>query len=148
MATSSYSLSTSSLSKLTFLTPRTTLTTHKLRFSLSKLNQHRRLSLRTRIRVSSREETVVQEREVELVNGIELNGNSNGNYNYNGSVDKYANGNGSLMEYGNGNGKIGGEVVVEKKGEEVVKKKQKKKSVEEIGQEDAWFKRNGGQVEV
>lgn len=148
MATSSYSLSTSSLSKLTFLTPRTTLTTHKLRFSLSKLNQHRRLSLRTRIRVSSREETVVQEREVELVNGIELNGNSNGNYNYNGSVDKYAIGNGSLMEYGNGNGKIGGEVVVEKKGEEVVKKKQKKKSVEEIGQEDAWFKRNGGQVEV
>lgn len=91
---------------------------------------------------------MVQEREVELVNGIELNGNSNGNYNYNGSVDKYAIGNGSLMEYGNGNGKIGGEVVVEKKGEEVVKKKQKKKSVEEIGQEDAWFKRNGGQVEV
>ncbi|KAM7523684.1 hypothetical protein LguiA_013586 [Lonicera macranthoides] len=148
MATASYYLSTSSLSKLTFLPPRTTVTTHKLRFSLSKLNQHRRLSLRTRIRVSSREESAVQEREVELVNDIELNGNSNGNYNYNGSVDKYSNGNGSLMEYGSGNGKIGGQVVVDKKGEEVGEKKQKKKSVEEIGQEDAWFKQNGGQVEV
>ncbi|KAK3002391.1 hypothetical protein RJ639_021227 [Escallonia herrerae] len=151
MATTS--LSTSTLPELTFLRPPTT---HKFRPSLSKLPlsklPHFKPSLSIRIRAAQRDETtLVEERESELLNGM----NGNGSYSYNGSAGKYTNGvvgvieskNGSLVKYldgnGNGNGvaavRIAEEVVVEKIAEGSGRKK---KSVEEIGQEDAWFKKS------
>ncbi|KAL0432019.1 UNVERIFIED_CONTAM: hypothetical protein Sradi_0827900 [Sesamum radiatum] len=132
------------------------------RLKLSLYRPHnlgRRSSIRilgTRIRAVQREEssTVLDERDRELV--TKLNGSVNGNgsvANYtNGSV-KVENGNGSLVKYvnGNGNGNANGSVgsrseleVVEV--EEVISQK---KSIEEIGQEEAWFKKKGqDQVEV
>lgn len=163
MATASLCTSRS-LPELTFLRP---CTTEKLRFSISitKINQSKpSFSLGARVKASKTEGSAVEAWEID---GIELNGN--GSYGkYNGSVEKYKNGgvvpvieggnengvagNGSLVKYVNGsdNGaaaKFGGEVVGKKEGEG--EKKKKKKSVEEIGQEDAWFKQKGqGQVEV
>ncbi|KAA8530920.1 hypothetical protein F0562_005621 [Nyssa sinensis] len=167
MATASASLST--LPELTFLRLDTT---RKLRFPLSRLslsgiNSHHKsnVSLRPRIRAVQKEEFEVEERETEFiseVNGIELNGNGNGNgkiNGYNGSAKKYSNGavgviesengasNGSLVNYVKGNGVALGiaEGVLESKSEETVRKK----TIEEIGQEEAWFKRSGqGQVQV
>lgn len=115
---------------------------------------------RFRVRAGLREDNgsasaaVVEERERELV--TQLNGSVNGRAQSNGSYsfDKVLEGgeglrgekdgeNGVLVKYLNGSGK-GGVVEVEK-----VKEK-KKKSVEEIGQEDAWFKQNvnSNKVEV
>ncbi|KAK2973862.1 hypothetical protein RJ640_002500 [Escallonia rubra] len=158
MATTSFS--TSTLPELTFLRPPTT---RKFRLSLSKLPlsklPHFKPSLSIRIRAAQRDETtLVEERESELLNGV----NGNGSYSYNGSAGKYTNGavgvteseNGSLVKYldgnGNGNGvaavRIAEEVVVEKIAEGSGRKK---KSVEEIGQEDAWFKKSAqDQVQV
>ncbi|KAK9071560.1 hypothetical protein SSX86_007988 [Deinandra increscens subsp. villosa] len=143
MAASCCSASTSL--ELTLLRPNTA--ANKLRFSLSRRNALRKsnrssttVSVRGRIRAVRSEEVVLVEKED---GKIDLGGN--GSYNFekdlNGSVVKYVN--------GNGNGGIGiemkiGEDDVEKKGE-----KKKKKTIEEIGQEDAWFKRSGkGKVEV
>ncbi|XP_059624362.1 protein ACTIVITY OF BC1 COMPLEX KINASE 8, chloroplastic [Cornus florida] len=155
------SVSLSSLPELAFLRPDTN---RKLRislsgFSVSRINSHTKLdlSLRTRTRAVQKEEIVVEERQSELigeVNGVELSGNG-----YSGTVERYTNGsvgvvesengatNGSLVKYVNGNGVAlgidGG--VVESKSEEVGRKK----TIEEIGQEDAWFKKRGqDQVEV
>ncbi|KAK3017013.1 hypothetical protein RJ639_006874 [Escallonia herrerae] len=158
MATTS--LSTSTLPELTFLRPPTA---RKFRLSLSKLPLSKlprfKPSLSIRIRAAQRDETtLVEERESELLNGV----NGNGSYNCNGSAGKYTNGavgvteseNGSLVKYldgnGNGNGvaavRIAEEVVVEKIAEGSGRKK---KSVEEIGQEDAWFKKSAqDQVQV
>lgn len=113
---------------------------------------------RTRIRAVKREEiTVLDERDKELE--TRLNGSVNGKGSAsskdsvarrgNGSA-KVENGNGNLMKYvnGNGNGSVAAKSRVEVvKTSEVISGK--KKSVEEIGQEDAWFKRKGkDQVEV
>ncbi|CAA2981548.1 uncharacterized aarF domain-containing kinase At1g79600, chloroplastic [Olea europaea subsp. europaea] len=89
-----------------------------------------------------------------------VNGSANGNYGYgNGSIEKSTNGslkiesqNGSLAKYANGNGNGSVAVNTGKEMVEVVKVKEgikKNKSVEEIGQEDAWFKQIAqDQVEV
>lgn len=113
--------------------------------------------LGARIRAVKREgSTVLDERDRELE--TRLNGGVNGN----GSKDSAArrgngsarveNGSGDLMKYVNGNGNGNGSAAA-KSGVEVVKVDEvisgKKKTVEEIGQEDAWFKRNGNdRVEV
>ncbi|KAF5765350.1 putative ABC-type Cd(2+) transporter [Helianthus annuus] len=145
---------------------------NKLRFPVSRLSSVRkpnrliRLSRLSRLNVGTvggrgrimagrSEEVILVEKEdgeVDLggngsyttyVNGVE-NGNGNGSVvvGEDESLAKYVNGN------GNGNGRIGreiGEVDVEKKDETTAKKK----TVEDIGQEEAWFKRSGkGKVEV
>ncbi|PWA36857.1 UbiB domain [Artemisia annua] len=139
MAAATASCFTTSL-ELTFLSPN-----NKLKFSISRratLRKPGSLSntVRGRIRAGRREEVIVVEKEdgkidlggngsYKYVNGVE-NGNGNGN----GSLAKYVNGNGN----GNGNGAIGNGGV-----------EKKKKTIEEIGQEDAWFKKSTkGKVEV
>ena len=150
------SLCTYSLPDLAFLRPDSTL---RLRVSLSRISLSRgkksALSFRARVQ---REEFVVEERERESVSeasSVELNGNGNGNgsvYGHNGAVEKYTNGsvgviesengaiNGSLVKYVNGNGSASriAEEVVESEAEEVGRKK----TIEEIGQEEAWFKQS------
>ncbi|KAJ0660215.1 putative ABC-type Cd(2+) transporter [Helianthus annuus] len=140
---------------LTFLRPISASTS--LRFSLSTRNALRKsnrsstkVAVRGRIRsVRTTEEVILVEKEdgkidvggngsVGNVNGVEnlksLNGSVGGG-GENGRLVKYVN--------GNGNGYVN---VVEKKGET---KKKKKTTIEEIGQEEAWFKRSGkGKVEV
>lgn len=154
MAASCFSASTSP--ELGFLRPDTC--ANKLRFSISRRNALRKfnrssttVSIRGRIRAVGRDEVVVVEKED---GKIDLGGN--GSYKYvngkssNGSV---VGENGSLMKYvnGNGNGSANGGVAM-KIGEKVGEKRdeKKKKTIEEIGQEDAWFrKKNGaGKVEV
>uniref|UniRef100_A0A251SIP0 ABC1 atypical kinase-like domain-containing protein n=1 Tax=Helianthus annuus TaxID=4232 RepID=A0A251SIP0_HELAN len=139
---------------LTFLRPISASTS--LRFSLSTRNALRKsnrsstkVAVRGRIRsVRTTEEVILVEKEdgkidvggngsVGNVNGVEnlksLNGSVGGG-GENGRLVKYVN--------GNGNGYVN---VVEKKGET----KKKKTTIEEIGQEEAWFKRSGkGKVEV
>ncbi|KAK6924143.1 ABC1 atypical kinase-like domain [Dillenia turbinata] len=152
MATAS--LSASSIlpfSDLSFLRSQTATTSHKLRISLSKFHTRNPNYSSFSIRAVQEEATTVGEREREL-NLLNLNGNGNGSYRYNGSVvsDGYSNGvsNGSLVKYTNGNGSAAASVVVEVEEMEAVKEA-KKKSVEEIGQEEAWFKRAGqDQVQV
>ncbi|KAL8211311.1 hypothetical protein R6Q57_005748 [Mikania cordata] len=140
--------------ELAFLRPDAT--SSRLRFSISRRNALRKLNrstdaVRGRIQAVRSEEVIMVEKEDGRVdlggNGRYdyVNGVKNGN-NLNGSV---VGDNGSLMKYvnenGNGNSGIGlkiGEDDVEKKGE-------RKKTIEEIGQEEAWFKRSGrGKVEV
>ncbi|EOX92249.1 ABC2 isoform 2 [Theobroma cacao] len=120
---------------------------------------------RSRIRALKEEGVAYEEREKEFikeVNGrLELNGNGSASkYEYtNGSVEGYSNGgvgvvesesNGSLAKYVNGNGNGNGAavvtaaaaevVVVEEEG--VVSEAARKKRVEDIGKEEAWFKRS------
>ncbi|KAK6238068.1 hypothetical protein QUC31_003537 [Theobroma cacao] len=120
---------------------------------------------RSRIRALKEEGVAYEEREKEFikeVNGrLELNGNGSASkYEYtNGSVEGYSNGgvgvvesesNGSLAKYVNGNGNGNGNgaavvtaaevVVVEEEG--VVSEAARKKRVEDIGKEEAWFKRS------
>lgn len=149
MASISATLSTATLPELKFLSPIST--SRSFRF---------RIPQRSRIKAASgkREDNVVlEERDAELLRKV--NGSVNGNgsvkrsVDLNGAllVDKYSNGsvgvieseNGSLMKYVNGNGVAGksAEKVVEVKAEEVVEKRNKK-SIDEIGQEEAWFKKN------
>ncbi|XP_074308665.1 protein ACTIVITY OF BC1 COMPLEX KINASE 8, chloroplastic-like [Silene latifolia] len=82
-----------------------------------------------------------------VINGVDtvkLNGKGNGTFDayLNGNGNGKASGNGSLVnfDYGNGNGNGNGNVssVKEKK-----KVKTEAKTVEEIGQEEAWFKQGG-----
>lgn len=160
MATVSAALSTSNLPEITFLTLSSSrrlscLLHRRLNFEGGRS----KLTSRSRVIASEKrgEETVLVEKESEYfstVNGS-LNGNSGGKYGANSSGrNEYTNGsigavgseskseevNGSIVKYldGNGSGKVGVEVKVE---EEAVKKETK--SVEEIGQEEAWFKRSG-----
>lgn len=160
MATVSAALSTSNLPEITFLTSSSSrrlscLLHRRLNFKGGRS----KLTSRSRVIASEKkgEETVLVEKESEYfrtLNGS-LNGNSGGKYGANSSGTKdYTNGsigavgseskseevNGSIVKYldGNGSGKVGVEVKVE---EEAVKKETK--SVEEIGQEEAWFKRSG-----
>ncbi|MFS8009454.1 hypothetical protein Hanom_Chr14g01284941 [Helianthus anomalus] len=137
---------------LTFLRPISAST--RLRFSLSTRNSLRKsnhsstkVAVRGRIRsVRTTEEVILVEKEDGRIDvgGNGSVGNVNGVENLkslNGSVAAGGE-NGRLVKYvnGNGNGYVN---VVEKKGET------KKKTIEEIGQEEAWFKRSGkGKVEV
>ncbi|PSS21529.1 UbiB domain protein [Actinidia chinensis var. chinensis] len=147
------SLSTYFLPDLAFLRPDST---RRLRVSLSRISLSRgkksALSFRARVQ---REEFVVEERERESVSeasSVELNGNGNGSvYGHNGAVERYTNGsvgviesengaiNGSLVKYVNGNGSAS------RIAEEVVESEAagRKKTIEEIGQEEAWFKSSG-----
>lgn len=92
--------------------------------------------------MEDRENAVIRQ-----VNGsARLNGNGAArksvNGDYNGSVG--LNGNGGLVKYVNGSVTVETEEVSEKRKEEV-----RKKRVEDIGQEDAWFKKTKQkQVEV
>ncbi|KAI8029866.1 hypothetical protein LOK49_LG01G02410 [Camellia lanceoleosa] len=161
---SATSLSTYTLPELAFLRSDST---RRLKVSLSRLPLSKRnrsnLVFRTRIRAIQRDEVVVEVEDGESavassLNGVEFNGNVNGTvYGYTGVVEGYSNGgvsviesengasNGSLAKYVNGNGAATriAEAVVESESEKVGRKK----TIEEIGQEEAWFKRSG-QVEV
>lgn len=147
MASISVTLSTATLPELKFLSPIST--SRSFRF---------RIPQRSRIKAAAgkREEKVVlEERDAELLRKVNGNGSVKRSVDLNGAllVDKYSNGsvgvieseNESLMKYvnGNGNGVAGksAEKVVEVKADEVVEKRNKK-SIDEIGQEEAWFKKN------
>ncbi|KAK6125755.1 hypothetical protein DH2020_040502 [Rehmannia glutinosa] len=168
MATFSASFCSPTLPELIFLSPHNP--TKRLKLSLNKpIDLEPRNSvkiLKTRIKAVSREESVLlEEKDRELVTKLNgsVNGNVNGNYKYsNGSVENYTNGtvkveseDENLVKYVNGNGNGNGNGSVAGRSEkvlEVVKVDNvisEKKSVEDIGQEEAWFKRSGqDQVEV
>lgn len=143
------------------------------RVSLARNNHSRRgLFWRSRIRALKEEGVTYEEREQEFikeVNGrFELNGNGSASkYETDNGlvVEGYTNGgvvglvgesesNGNLVKYVNGNGNgaaavSAAEVVVVEEGERVVSEETRKKRVEEIGKEEAWFKRSTKeQVEV
>lgn len=141
------------LTELNFLTPQITpkhrrsLTSFRSLYSVSKHKYN--VTLRTRIRAVKEESALVEER----VSDVKWNRNGaatsvvNGK---NGSVRGYVNGseNGSLVKYVNGNG-VAAEVVEDFAETSKRKEVGRKKRLEEIGKEDAWFKRNGeAQVEV
>ncbi|OVA13665.1 UbiB domain [Macleaya cordata] len=152
MATS-LAASTSTLPELLFLRPDTR---SRLRIPLSRFQSLNSRSSKSVFRIrlgAAREEgaVVVKEEEREEVNGVYLNGNGRSGYGYNGlngssngSATVILNGNGvsngSLVKYVNGNGSA--TKVVE---ENSASKKEggRKMNVEEIGQEEAWFKRGG-----
>lgn len=161
MANFSASFCTPTLYKLIFLSPNTP--TAGIKCSLSKSSKLESRSsikiLGTRIRAVQREgSAVIEEGDREIITKLNgsVNGSANGNY---GSVENFRNGSlkiesetGSFAKYvnGNGNGSVvmssGKEIVEVVKLEEGIKKN---RSVEEIGQEEAWFKRSAqGQVEV
>ncbi|KAG5241738.1 aarF domain-containing protein [Salix suchowensis] len=150
------------LPELIFLSPKTRTPKHHHRLlslsrhSLYTLNVSSNkiklnLPLRTPVIRALKEDTaVIEDREREILK--ELNGNGNGRVN--GSVERYVNGglvvakegesssNESLVKYVNGNGSaavVTAEILVEEK------KEGRKKRIEEIGKEDAWFKRAGEQ---
>ena len=159
------------LPELIFLSPKTRTPKHHhhllslSRHSLSKLNVSGKktkfnLPLRTPVTRALKEDTaVIEEREREILK--ELNGNGNGRVN--GSVERYVNGglvsveegesssNESLVKYVNGNDAAAvatAEILVEEK-KEGSKEEGRQKRIEEIGKEDAWFKRAGQQqIEV
>ncbi|KAL0381577.1 UNVERIFIED_CONTAM: protein ACTIVITY OF BC1 COMPLEX kinase, chloroplastic [Sesamum angustifolium] len=156
MASFAASSTTPTLPELIFRSPHSP--AKRLKLSLYRPhNLERRSNIRilgTRIRAVQREEssTLLDERDRELV--TKLNGSVNGNgsvANYtNGSV-KVESGNGSLVKYVNGNGNANGSVASRSELEVVEVKEviSQKKSIEEIGQEEAWFKKKGqDQVEV
>ncbi|KAI7757703.1 hypothetical protein M8C21_027258 [Ambrosia artemisiifolia] len=133
---------------LRFLRPNSD--SNRLHLTLSRRNAVRksnRCSTKVAVRVVRSEEVIIVEKEDGKVdvggNGSYVNGVENRK-----SLNVNVNGNGKLVKYVNGNGSGGvgmriGEGVVEKKGEK------KTKTIEEIGQEEAWFKRSGkGKVEV
>jgi hypothetical protein len=109
------------------------------------------VTIRTRICAVKKEEAALVE---ERVSDVKWSGNGNGavtkTIGSNGSVRGYVNGsgNGSLVKYVNGNG-VAAEVVDDFVATSKQKEVGRKKRLEEIGKEDAWFKRNGEpQVEV
>ncbi|XP_045826779.1 protein ACTIVITY OF BC1 COMPLEX KINASE 8, chloroplastic-like [Trifolium pratense] len=103
------------------------------------------VTIRTRICAVKKEEGALVE---ERVSDVKWNGNGAATKTVvsssNGSVRGYVNGsgNGSLVKYVNGNG-VAGEVV-----EDFVKEVGRKKRLEEIGKEDAWFRRRNGEPQV
>ena len=123
---------------------------HRLRLCSSKVSPFRTSTRARLLRIRALRDSPV-------INGVEsatLNadgdGDGDGNGNGNGSVEKYlSNGNGasngSMMRYvkgnGNGNGnRVAAGVVVEAV---VTETSKEKKTIEEIGQEEAWFKKEG-----
>lgn len=118
----------------------------------NRLSYNHNLQLRTRlIRASKDDNVAVEDRENAVINGdyngsARLNGNGSARKSVNGDYNGSArlNGNGSLVKYVNGSVTVETEEVSQKRKEEV-----RKKRVEDIGQEDAWFKQSQQkQVEV
>lgn len=122
-----------------------------------------RVLRRTKLRAVREDGVVAEERENELIKevngyGLGSNGaayNGNGDYRYNGwvnggvtTVESETGGtNGNLVKYVNGNG-VAAAVVGEIQASESVEEDRKKR-IEEIGKEEAWFKRSDQQqVEV
>lgn len=163
--------------ELTFLSPRSTSKrcfslsrNPRSRISLSR-NRGCGFGLRSRIRAAKEDAggVVVEERERKLIesgNGAAATASTGGNgYALNGSVERHSIGsatvvesgngtsNGSLVKYVKGNGAAataaaGAEVVAEVRDAEMTEEGRKKR-IEEIGKEDAWFKKSGAQkVEV
>ncbi|KAH1237127.1 Protein ACTIVITY OF BC1 COMPLEX KINASE 8, chloroplastic [Glycine max] len=118
------------------------------------LNSRYNVALRTRIRAVMEEGAVI-----DRVNDVKWSGNgvAASEYGGNGSVNGYVNGvsgvmesedaNGSLVKYVNGNG-VAAEVVEDFA--ESLKRKEdgRKKRLEEIGKEDAWFKKQTGEAPI
>lgn len=142
------------------------LTSHSL-LELTSLNQHKVRRLRFSSKITPfqnpkssqflkiravRENTLpaAEEREVPVINGVEslkLNGNGNG------SVESYLNGNGGVKGSQNGATTTNGSFYKYVDGDRVAGKVSdvvmEKKTVEDIGQEEAWFKQGGrGKLEV
>lgn len=118
----------------------------------NRLSYNHNLRIRTRlIRASKDDNVAVEDRD----NAVKINGDYNGSarLNGNGSARKSVNGdfngsarlngNGSLVKYVNGSVTVETEEVTKERKEEV-----RKKRVEDIGQEDAWFKNNTQQKQV
>ncbi|CAA7034752.1 unnamed protein product [Microthlaspi erraticum] len=106
-------------------------------------------NLPLRIRAAKDDNVAVEDRQnavIKRVNGsVRLNGNGaarKSDYN-NGSVILNGNGNGGLVKYVNGSVTVETEEVSKKRKEEV-----RQKRVEDIGQEDAWFKKSQQQKQV
>lgn len=156
MASCSCSCSTSlALPELNFISPRVS---SRHRTFLSKQSIYRNslyknyprfhLGGRNGIRAGKKDGSVVVEEKkesevVKEINGLELNGNGTATRNstsVNG-INGYTNG--SLVKYMNGNGGVAVEVVGEVEEEKVDKEDERKKKVEEIGKEEAWFKKSG-----
>ncbi|KAL2907166.1 Protein ACTIVITY OF BC1 COMPLEX KINASE 8 chloroplastic [Bienertia sinuspersici] len=134
----------------------------RIRFYSSKIRQNpSKSSGILRIR-AVRENTVssTEDREIPAINGVDnLKLEKDGNASVNGSIDSYLNGNAVVKESENGatNGRlvkfvngdnVAAKVVVEEASDSKVEavlteKTTDKKTVEDIGQEDAWFKDGG-----
>ncbi|CAA0823565.1 ABC2 homolog 13 [Striga hermonthica] len=160
MATFSASSTAATLPELIFLSPQNP--TKRRKLSLSRVHYpepRRRTRILARIRAVRREESAVldeNDRELEIKLNSGVNGNGNSGYS-NGFAGNLTNGS---VEVGSGdsnlvkrvNGVENGSVAAARSVVEVVKLDEvvsEKKTVEEIGQEDAWFKRKGqDQVEV
>ncbi|KAF5480770.1 hypothetical protein F2P56_001486 [Juglans regia] len=143
------------LPELLLLSPQKT-PKHRLFLSKTSLSRglRRSLDVRTRIRAVSKEGALVEDRERQLIKELK-NGNgaasavtADSRYGVsverssNGSVGVSAPGNGSLVKYVNGNGVTAGELVEEVE-DPASKEEGRKRRIEEIGKEDAWFKRTG-----
>lgn len=165
-------LSTLPLPELHFLssqiTPRRRLTVSRF-YTVKSISGHTGCSvaIRTQIRAVKQEVALIEEKEKELVkrvNDIEWSGNgasgpSGSNHGTNGSTKGYVNGSlgvvesengsnyGSLVKYVNGNGAAA--EILEDVEASKLKEDGRKRRIEEIGKEDAWFKKSGeNQVEV
>ncbi|XP_054821430.1 protein ACTIVITY OF BC1 COMPLEX KINASE 8, chloroplastic isoform X2 [Prosopis cineraria] len=165
-------LSTLPLPELHFLssqiTPRRRLTVSRF-YTVKSVSGHTGCSvaIRTQIRAVKQEVALIEEKEKELVkrvNDIEWSGNgasgtSGSNHGTNGSTKGYVNGSlgvvesengsnyGSLVKYVNGNGAAA--EILEDVEASKLKEDGRKRRIEEIGKEDAWFKKSGeNQVEV
>ncbi|KAH9623479.1 hypothetical protein KSS87_012704 [Heliosperma pusillum] len=104
------------------------------------------------VRESSTEERGGRAVVINGVDTVKLNGKGNNTFDtfLNGNGKSKGSGNGSLVnfDYGNGNGNGNGNLPAKKELKKM-KTEAKTKTVEEIGQEDAWFKQSGrGRLEV
>ncbi|KAK4483256.1 hypothetical protein RD792_010440 [Penstemon davidsonii] len=145
MATFSTSICTpTNLHELVFLSPNNP--TKRLNLSLYRpINLEPTTKIKvigTRPKAVQREDIAVEkDRELATKLNGSVNGNGNENYSYRNSNVSVESANGSSMKYVNGNESVA--VRSEEEVVKVVKVKEvtsKKKNVEEIGQEDAWFK--------
>ncbi|GAV88158.1 ABC1 domain-containing protein [Cephalotus follicularis] len=137
------------LSELSFLSP---ITTSRHRISLSKFSlsgNHRGRKFPLRIRALKEESAAVKERESELIKQVNASNGSATTAGDIGSISAYTNGgvsdgrsNGSLVKYLNGNGVAEPEGLPVEEVKEISEVTKKKKSIEEIGQEQVWFKRS------
>ncbi|XP_023517648.1 protein ACTIVITY OF BC1 COMPLEX KINASE 8, chloroplastic-like [Cucurbita pepo subsp. pepo] len=148
------------LPELVFVSPKRLLSTSSSRCLHHRIPLSRscsfRVLFRTKVKAVREDGVIVDKRESELikeVNGYELGGNGaaykeNGDYRYNGWINggvtvvesETDSSNGSLMKYVNGNGAaatVVGEIQASESTEEG-----RKKRIEEIGKEEAWFKRS------
>ncbi|XP_008440678.1 protein ACTIVITY OF BC1 COMPLEX KINASE 8, chloroplastic isoform X2 [Cucumis melo] len=151
------------LPELVFVSPKGLLSSSSPGCSLYRIPFSRacrsRVLRRTKLRAVREDGVVAEERENELIKevngyGFGSNGaayNGNGDYRYNGwvnggvtTVESESGGtNGSLVKYVNGNG-VAAAVVGEIQASESVEEDRKKR-IEEIGKEEAWFKRSDQQ---